>query len=387
MRPVSPAASERPSASTCPQRGLRDSAVSGSRDSAATPSLADVARCIPSSALLSHDDALLFGVDADMLIDFVNEHSATALLMSVGSDLAYLRANLRNEASADAVQSMVRTALQGGRQGGRLMRVALASGETRSYLIDVYARVDEAGRATGALVCGRCLDIVQGYVVASDAPTASDAIDSGMTNRRTGSARQMLQRASSLLLKENPSAEEQSFHRRLLRSIADGVQAPLLGVLASLKLLEGELFDTLSQPHNDMLNEIKQACKEPLLVLQNVLLYERLHWTPTAAVAKTLLLPLLDDVLLYHLYATRVMSLKVSVRKTFWKLRVGSRGPQVLADPLLLAHALHNLVSNAIKHSPSGGTITVLVTSHCATGDSASASATAGTVQIEVSLV
>ncbi|WP_367870416.1 ATP-binding protein [Luteolibacter sp. Populi] len=139
----------------------------------------------------------------------------------------------------------------------------------------------------------------------------------------------------------------------LLSTVSHEVKTPLTGIRMVLHLLLEERSGKLSPIQKTMVTSANDDCERLLTTLNTLLDLSR-------AESGTTHLERVPVALQEALSRSeRLFAPKASARNV--SIHVESNGalPDVSADPVRLDEVLNNLVSNAIKHSPEGGTVTL----------------------------
>ncbi len=139
----------------------------------------------------------------------------------------------------------------------------------------------------------------------------------------------------------------------LLSTVSHEIKTPLTGIRMVLHLLLEERSGKLSPIQKTMVSSANDDCERLLGTLNSLLDLSR-------AEAGTTHLDRVPVRLTEALTRSeRLFSPKASERNV--RIAVESNGglPDVSADPVRLDEVINNLVSNAIKHSPTGGTVTL----------------------------
>jgi len=140
----------------------------------------------------------------------------------------------------------------------------------------------------------------------------------------------------------------------LLSTVSHEIKTPLTGIRMVLHLLLEERAGRLDETQRTMVNSANDDC-ERLLVTLNTLLdlsraesgathLERVPMSLHGSVKRAA-----------TLYATAATTKRIDLQIT----ESGDKFPEISADPVRLDEVLNNLVSNAIKHSPEGGEVTI----------------------------
>lgn len=140
----------------------------------------------------------------------------------------------------------------------------------------------------------------------------------------------------------------------LLSTVSHEIKTPLTGIRMVLHLLLEERSGQLDEMQRVMVSSANDDCERLLVTLNTLLDLSRaesgathLSRVPTR---------LLDNVMrTAKLYQNAAAAREIEIR-----IEEGDKDfPEISADPIRLDEVLSNLVSNAIKHSPNGGRITL----------------------------
>ena len=133
-------------------------------------------------------------------------------------------------------------------------------------------------------------------------------------------------------------------------------RTPLAGIMSSIELLSdyGERLDAAERA--ELAEVIKSSVRRMTQMLDQVLLIGRadagrLEFRPQPLELKTLVSQLVDEV--------RSLEQRQSAIEIDWRVQ----GERRLLDERLVRHILSNLLTNAVKYSPEGGTVQLGVTS------------------------
>ncbi len=140
----------------------------------------------------------------------------------------------------------------------------------------------------------------------------------------------------------------------LLSTVSHEIKTPLTGIRMVLHLLLEERSNHLDEMQKVMVASANDDCERLLVTLNSLLDLSRAesgatHLSRVPVVMKS------SVARAAHLYLGAAIAKKIEFRIEDG----GDNFPEVLADPIRLDEVLNNLVSNAIKHSPDGGKITI----------------------------
>ncbi len=140
----------------------------------------------------------------------------------------------------------------------------------------------------------------------------------------------------------------------LLSTVSHEIKTPLTGIRMVLHLLLEESTSSLNQMQHTMVESANEDCERLLVTLNTLLDLSRAESGTTHLSRIPISIPEALDrsARLYHGAAT-AKDCTIQVE------RLDAHLPEALADPVRLDEVLNNLVSNAVKHSPPGGTVTV----------------------------
>lgn len=140
----------------------------------------------------------------------------------------------------------------------------------------------------------------------------------------------------------------------LLSTVSHEIKTPLTGIRMVLHLLLEEKSSQLDDIQKIMVSSANEDCERLLATLNTLLDLSRAENGATH-LARVPLPPAESVSRTAHLYASAAADKDVQIT-----VEDGDADfPEILADPIRLDEVLNNLVSNAIKHSPSGGQIRI----------------------------
>ena len=141
----------------------------------------------------------------------------------------------------------------------------------------------------------------------------------------------------------------------MLSTVSHEIKTPLTGIRMVLHLLLEERSGDLTDVQRTMISSANSDCERLLVTLNGLLDLSRaesgathLDRVPTS----------LSDA---FSRAGRLFGARAEEKGLVFRLDIPENLPDVNADPLRLDEVMNNLVSNAIKHSPEGGTVTFSV--------------------------
>lgn len=140
----------------------------------------------------------------------------------------------------------------------------------------------------------------------------------------------------------------------LLSTVSHEIKTPLTGIRMVLHLLLEESGKSLNAMQHKMVESANEDCERLLVTLNTLLDLSRAEGgtTQLSRVPVPMRETMERSVRLYH-GAASAKGCLIEVEPPESTL------PDALADPIRLDEVMNNLVSNAIKHSPPGGTITL----------------------------
>jgi signal transduction histidine kinase/HAMP domain-containing protein len=142
----------------------------------------------------------------------------------------------------------------------------------------------------------------------------------------------------------------------LLSTVSHEIKTPLTGIRMVLHLLLEDRAGNLSGRQQTMISSASEDCERLLATLNTLLDLSRAESGTTHLDRRAIPLP---DALQR---AERLFLPKATEKGIAFRREIPAEVPDVLADPLRLDEVINNLISNAIKHSPPGGTITLRIT-------------------------
>lgn len=139
----------------------------------------------------------------------------------------------------------------------------------------------------------------------------------------------------------------------LLSTVSHEVKTPLTGIRMVLHLLLEERSGVLSPIQRTMVSSANDDCERLLATLNTLLDLSRAESGTTHLDRVPVGLPGALQ------RSERLFAPKAGEKSISIQVETHNDLPDVSADPLRLDEVLNNLVSNAIKHSPDGGTVTL----------------------------
>ncbi|MCW1924913.1 ATP-binding protein [Luteolibacter arcticus] len=142
----------------------------------------------------------------------------------------------------------------------------------------------------------------------------------------------------------------------LLSTVSHEIKTPLTGIRMVLHLMLEDRTGSLSDRQRTMITSANEDCERLLATLNTLLDLSRAEsGTTHLELVSTSLPEALER-------AERLFFPKAAEKGIAFRREIPVGQPEVVADPLRLDEVVNNLVSNAIKHSPGGGTITLKIT-------------------------
>jgi NtrC-family two-component system sensor histidine kinase KinB len=141
----------------------------------------------------------------------------------------------------------------------------------------------------------------------------------------------------------------------LLSTVSHEIKTPLTGIRMVLHLMLEDRTGSLSDRQRTMVTSANEDCERLLATLNTLLDLSRAESGTTHLERVPTSLP---DTLER---SERLFFPKAAEKGIAFRREIPVGLPEVLADPLRLDEVVNNLVSNAVKHSPHGGTITLKI--------------------------
>lgn len=140
----------------------------------------------------------------------------------------------------------------------------------------------------------------------------------------------------------------------LISTVSHEIKTPLTGIRMVLHLLLEENDNSLNTMQRTMVDSANEDCERLLVTLNTLLDLSRAESGTTHLSRAPISIPQAAE-RSAHLYLTSAASKGCTITTE----QKDDELPEVFADPVRLDEVLNNLVSNAIKHSPAGGKITI----------------------------
>jgi NtrC-family two-component system sensor histidine kinase KinB len=141
----------------------------------------------------------------------------------------------------------------------------------------------------------------------------------------------------------------------LLSTVSHEIKTPLTGIRMVLHLMMEDRTGNLSDRQRTMVASANEDCERLLATLNALLEISRAESGTTHLERVATSLPETLE------RSERLFFPKAAEKGIVFRREIPAGLPEVLADPLRLDEVVNNLVSNAIKHSPAGGTITLVI--------------------------
>jgi NtrC-family two-component system sensor histidine kinase KinB len=141
----------------------------------------------------------------------------------------------------------------------------------------------------------------------------------------------------------------------LLSTVSHEIKTPLTGIRMVLHLMMEDRTGNLSDRQRTMVASANEDCERLLATLNALLEISRAESGTTHLERVATSLPETLE------RSERLFFPKAAEKGIVFRREIPAGLPEVLADPLRLDEVVNNLVSNAIKHSPAGGTITLAI--------------------------
>ena len=331
-------------------------------------------RGIPLQQLFERERMILIGLDPELVIQAVNEFTATIMGVKVQTHFLDLKSDPYVADHIVTLELMIQDCLRGYAVEGVLMRMELSSEVHLNYLMDVYPRYNDSNIISGVLICGRNMDEIFKH---SGANPLRRTVPNNLS-----SPNHSPKRLNSPAPPGSPSPLEASsrrtvvrmdniFRKKLIRTLSHDVRAPFKVILSGLKFLETELYDKLTFAQSDLIQDLKQSCKDTACILQNIITFEKhLNQNLLPNVQSFHLYPVIDESIAFFQHPIKVHNIKLTVHKNL-SVDVSPDGPLLQADRIMLYEALLNLLHNAIRFSPYNSEVTIQISDIIAESSSA----------------
>jgi signal transduction histidine kinase len=182
--------------------------------------------------------------------------------------------------------------------------------------------------------------------------------------------------------------EQLEMKRNFVRGVSHEIRTPLNIVLAGLQLIENQFASQVSVEVMNLIKEIKQSCRDGVDILDDLLAYEKLEGKLVEAEKEPVSAnALVQECLQPFQMQARLNNVSLEYAES---LVVGSeetpcRDLMVFVDHFKVRQVARNLISNAIKFTPSGGVVKCKVSWVKKTTASRAVESDKGFVRIEVS--
>lgn len=318
--------------------------------------------------LLNSVNVKVFGVNTAGEIDVWNEKMTSATGKAASDMIGKEIQSLKISEEMTSLLKVIDEALHG-KETYKYNYVHVDNdGIKHAFDMDITSRRDNRGNVIGALCVAQD----------SDAENAmASALDS---------AKAALEKAKEQLAREKIAAAEAAenesrtnaildLKRRFVRGVGHEIRTPLNVVFAGLQLLESRLEGVVERDILEIIDDIKQSCRDAIDILDDLLSYEKIDsqllqlekspvnihsfviesLRPFGVQAK------LKNVTIRY-FDTAPLNQNVADSANRDEDDNGeSNGLMVEADQHKLGQVLRNLVSNAVKFSKPGGNIDVKV--------------------------
>jgi two-component system sensor histidine kinase GlrK len=138
---------------------------------------------------------------------------------------------------------------------------------------------------------------------------------------------------------------------RFLRHVSHELKTPLTALREGAELLNDQVAGPLAPPQRQVVGIMRDNSVKLQRLIEELLDYQRaLHAAASLEVKSIALESLVEEAVKPHELAARAKSLRLAIE---------AEPATVEADPEKLRSIVDNLVSNAVKFTPSGGTVTV----------------------------
>jgi two-component system sensor histidine kinase GlrK len=138
---------------------------------------------------------------------------------------------------------------------------------------------------------------------------------------------------------------------RFLRHVSHELKTPLTALREGAELLNDQVAGPLAPPQRQVVGIMRDNSVKLQRLIEELLDYQRaLHAAASLEVKSIALESLVEEAVKPHELAARAKSLRLAIE---------AEPAMVEADPEKLRSIVDNLVSNAVKFTPSGGTVTV----------------------------
>jgi signal transduction histidine kinase len=149
--------------------------------------------------------------------------------------------------------------------------------------------------------------------------------------------------------------EVEKMKSQYMRKVSHELRSPLSTIQSALKVVLEGLAGDLSDRSRDMVSRAERRARELISVTQDLLVLSRAR---DAKLAEQMEMVSLADIAASISEEMRPVAEEKSVSLA---LEVREGVPQMLADPEEMMQLVGNLVGNAIKYTPSGGSVSVSV--------------------------
>jgi PAS domain S-box-containing protein len=208
----------------------------------------------------------------------------------------------------------------------------------RARLREIYAQPDAESKDVAILRDGRVFEVY-----------SQPQRTGGETVGRVWSCRDVTE--SRRLEKERARLQIVGALGHLVGALAHEVRNPLFAITATLETIEAGLADHPSPFFQQAIANLREPTRRLSELMADLLEYGK---PPSTALAESSLIEIVSQAVSDCARLAAERGVRMSTRLNGWEPRVGAVRPRLLI-------ALHNLIQNAIQHTPRGGEVTVEV--------------------------
>jgi PAS domain S-box-containing protein len=154
-----------------------------------------------------------------------------------------------------------------------------------------------------------------------------------------------------LVLARRAAEQANAARAKFLSMMSHDLRTPLTAVTGFAKLMSSGVYGPITEEQRDVLQRMDDACRELLRMITDILAFAQLE--SGRVEVRT------EPVRLADAMARAESLIRVRVEERRLKLSSDCNGAVAMADPDKLQQILLNLLTNAIKFTPSGGAISV----------------------------